>query len=62
MISLEVLAQDSAVVIKTNRELEITREKTKIKKKTVLSLCKSFESPCFKSCVLIPMLLVHKTY
>lgn len=44
MISLEVLAQDSAVVIKTNRELEITREKTKIKKKTVLSLRKSLRA------------------
>lgn len=44
VISLEVLAQDSAVVIKTNRELEITREKTKIKKKTVLSLCKSLRA------------------
>lgn len=31
VISLEMLAQDSTVVIKANRELEIIRENTKIK-------------------------------
>lgn len=31
MISLEMLAEDSTVVIKVNRELELIRKNTKIK-------------------------------
>lgn len=44
VISLGMLAQDSTIVIKTNRELEIIREHKNKGEKLLFSLCKSLKT------------------